>query len=179
MINLLPPERKQQLRFARLNARLRRYLILLIVVIVINGLIFAGSLVYLNFEQQQVTKGLAVAQSDIAGYAAFKQQAEDTSTRLTAIKNLRAAQTRFSLLLTDLSKVMPAGDTLGGITLTGDASKPVQITVTANSYNNALAFRDALVNSPRIAAADLENVSQASTGYTATVVIAFKPGMAQ
>ena len=122
---------------------------------------------------------MAHQQQTIAATAAFQKVAKDASDRLTAIAYIQTQQTRFSSLLADIAKVVPKGVSISSITLTGDASKPVRLAISGSSYDSILAFREAVVSSPRIAAADLENIAQASSGYTASVVIAFKPGQAK
>jgi hypothetical protein len=107
-------------------------------------------------------------------------KAKDASGRINAIKYVLGAQTRFSAVIADIAKVEPAGVSIKSMTLTGVDKVPVTLIVQATSYNAALAFRNALVTSPRIAGADLESITSNNDGtYSANVVIAFKPGQAK
>lgn len=179
MINLLPSSVKSAQRFARINTRLLHYLWLVAIVAITLAVIFGGAIFYLNLSEHQAKQDLSATQASIHEYDSFKLTAKATSDRLTAIKTIQANQTRFSLLLQDIAKVLPQSTSLNGITLTGDAAKPVQISVLANSYDNALAFRNALASSPRIAAVDLISINKDQNGYTTSVIIAFKPGAAK
>lgn len=179
MINLLPSSVKSAQRFARVNARLLHYFWLVAAVAVTMVIIFGGTIFYLNLSENQAKQDLGATQASIHDYDSFKLTAKATSDRLTAIKTIQANQTRFSLLLQDIAKVLPQGTSLNGITLTGDAAKPVQISVSANSYDNALAFRNALASSPRIAGVDLISINKDEHGYATSVIVAFRPGAAK
>ncbi len=180
MINLLPPNLKEQVRFAKLNRLALRYLRFTVVIIVVLGVIFGGTIFYLNVQANTVSKDVAQKQLDIAATAAFQAQANDISLRLSAIKYIQAQQTHFSTLLNDLAKALPTGVSIDSITLTGSDKTAVKINVTAPSYNQVLAFRDVFAQSPRIAGVDLESIGPAGGGsFQASVVIAFKPGEAK
>jgi Tfp pilus assembly protein PilN len=179
MINLLPTDLKEQIHYAKLNRLAIRYLKLVVVVIVILGAIFVSAIFYLNLQASQVAKDVSAKTVQIAATAGFQKQAKDASIRLAAIKSIQTSQTRFSTLLDDLAKVLPTGVSMNAIILTGSDATPVKLNVTGNTYDSILALREALVTSPRISGADLENITQSGTGYTASVVIGFKPGQAR
>lgn len=179
MINLLPPSTKEQIRFAKYNRIALRYLQLVVAVVVVIVAIFAGALYYLDHQVTIVTADLATKQAKIASYAKDKATAADAANRLNAIKAIEASQTRFSQLLFDLAAVLPKGVSINGIALTGDASKPVVVSVDGTTYDQILAFRNSIVTSPRISGADLENIASSPGGYQANVVLGFKPGQAR
>ena len=180
MINLLPPNLKEQVRYAKLNRLVLRYLRVTALVIVVIAGIFAGTIFYLHLQAGTVSSDVASKEQQIASTAAFQAQANDIAQRLAAIKYIQGQQTHFSTLLDDLAKVLPTGVSIDAITLTGSATAPVRINVTANSYNSVLAFRDAFAQSPRISGVDLESIAQASGGsFQASVIIGFKPGEAK
>lgn len=179
MINLISPVRKDELRFAKLNRVVLRYLRLIIVLLIVIGGILGGTLYYIGTLKTHVAADVATKKLEIAKNTPFMKQAQDVSDRLIAIKSIQASQTRFSLLLDDLAKVLPQGVAIDTITLTGDDSKPVRIAVTGNSYNSILAFRDAVVKSARISGVDLETIAQDTSGYHGGVVIGFNKGLAR
>ena len=179
MINLLPSTRKDEIRFAKLNRIVLRYLRLILLLIVVIGGILAVTVYYVGVVKAQAAADIAVKEQELAAGAPFMNQAKDVSDRLLAIKTIQASQTRFSLLLTDLAKVLPQGVAIDTITLTGDDTKPVRIAVSGNTYNSMLAFRDAVAKSPRISGVDLESISQDTVGFHAGVVIGFNKGQAR
>jgi Tfp pilus assembly protein PilN len=179
MINLLPPPLKEELRYSRLNRLALAYLRLALMVLVVLTAIFVGTIFYLNLQADQVARDVAVKEREIAANAEFLKSAKDASDRLNAIKYVQSTQTRFSLLLSDLAKVLPKGTSIDSITLTGDDKKPIRVAVTGSSYSSMLAFREALVKSPRISGVDLENITENNGSAQASVVIGFKPGQAR
>lgn len=181
MINLLPPDQKEQIRYAKLNRLALRYVRISIVVTVILGGIFGGSFYLLKQQTDAVTTDVAQKEAMIAALnKSFTPKAKDASDRLAAIKFVQTSQTHFSAVVSDIAKVVPQGVSIDTMTLTGDDKAPVRIAVTAQSYAAALAFRNALITSPRIAGADLETISSNDgSRFQTSVVIAFKPGMAK
>jgi Tfp pilus assembly protein PilN len=179
MINLLPPATKEQIRFAKYNRVALRYLELVAAVVVVIVIIFASALDSLDHQVTKVTADLVQKQATIATYNQDKATAADAANRINAIKAIEASQTRFSQLLYDLAAVLPKGVSINGIALTGDASKPVVVSVDGTSYDQILAFRNSIVTSPRISGADLQNIASAPGGYQANVVLGFRPGQAK
>lgn len=179
MINLLPPDIKDQMRYARLNRQALGYLKLVIVVIMVLGGIFATTLWWTNRQAAIAESDVNSKEANIASSATFTAQASAIATRLSAIKTIDASKTHFSLLLDDLAKALPQGVSIDSITLTGDDTSPVRISVTAGTYQEVLDFREAFAESPRISGVDLESIGQISSGYQASVVIGFKPGQAK
>ena len=181
MINLLPPPIKDEIGYAKLNAWIIRYLKLVLMVAIILGGAFSTTYIYLQHRITNIKSQIATKQVQIDQYASLEAKAKQANSRLTAIQTISTQKTHFSTLLSDLAKVTPQGVTIQSITLTGDATKPVLVSFSATTYQTAVAFRDALVTSSRIAAADIQSIAAAaqSGGYTAAIDIGFKPGEAQ
>ena len=181
MINLLPPTQKEQIRYSKLNRIALTYVRVLVSVVVVLGAIFVATIYWIGQRTSIVTADVATKTATIASLnAKFTPKAKDASDRLAAIAYVQATQTRFSAVVADIAKIVPQGVSIDGMTLTGDDKVPVRITVTASSYAGALAFRNALVTSPRIAGADLETISSSNgSTYQTSVVVAFKPGQAK
>lgn len=181
MINLLPSDQKEQLRYSKLNRIALAYVRVTVAVVLILGVIFAFSIYQLNQQTASVTSDVAEKTATIAALnRSFTPKAKDASDRLAAIQYVQASQTHFSAVVADIAKVVPQGVSIDAMTLTGDAKTPVRISVTAASYAAALSFRDALITSPRIAGADLESIASTNgTDYQTSVVVAFKPGAAK
>lgn len=181
MINLLPSDQKEQIRFSKLNRLALGYVRVLLAVVIVLGVIFAGSIYQLGKQTDEVTADVGEKTATIAALnKSFTPKAKDASDRLSAIKYVQGSQTHFSAVVADIAKVVPQGVSIDSMTLTGDDKTPVRINVTASSYAGALALRNALITSPRIAGADLETISSSNgSAYQTSVVIAFKPGQAK
>lgn len=180
MINLMPPDLKEQIRFAKLNRVALGYARVAVAVVLVLGGIFAWALVQVR--QQTNDKSAAVAEK-LKEVNSLKAQvlpkAQDASDRLSAIKYVQSTHTRFSLLIADIAKVIPDGVKLNQLQLTGNDKMPVQVTITADQYDEVLAFRNAIITSPRISAADIVTITSAGKSFNATIIMGFKPGEAK
>lgn len=183
MINLLPPAHKEEVLYAKHNAAMLRYIFLVIAILAV----LAGGLIGARLYQQHQ---IAVAQADVDAktaathkYAPLEQKAGLLSSRLASIQTIQKNQSKFSILLNDLAQYMPQGTAISSITLTGDYTKPIRLTVTAVDYKTALSFRDSITRSKRISAADIETVGTSGTtknsNYQVVVSFAFSPGGAK
>jgi Tfp pilus assembly protein PilN len=182
VINLMPTTMKEQIRYAKLNRLVLRYVKVTVMVVVVLAGIFGWALWQLQMQVAGVEADVTTKEATIAKLnQEFTPKAQEVSERLTAIKFVQTNQTQFSAVIADIAKVVPQGVSIDTMTLTGSDAAPVRIGFSAQSYQLALAFRNALMTSPRIAAADLEMVAANSTGggFTAAVIIGFKPGQAK
>jgi Tfp pilus assembly protein PilN len=185
VINLLPPSLKEQIKYAKFNRVVVRYVRLTIVVVVVLGAILAGAFYYLNLESVAAQNDVSAKQQTIAQYkGSILPKASDAASRLNAIAYAQETQTHFSKLISDLATVIPQGVSLNTIALTGDPATPVTITVDAQTYDEVLSLRNALLTSPRISACDISTISatnppQYSYSFQGTLVLAFKPGEAK
>jgi Tfp pilus assembly protein PilN len=184
MINLLPPTLKEQIRFAKYNRLILRYLRVTIVVVAILGGIFVWAFRDLSQRTQLVATDVEAKQKTIAGLSkTFLPKAKDASERLNAIKFAQTTQTKFSALIADVTSVIPAGVSIDTMTLNGDEKKSVRMVVSTVTYDQVLALRNALVTSPRISGADIETITLTETSpkyhYKASLVLGFNPGKAK
>lgn len=181
MINLIPPQLKQELKYAKWNALILKYLVIMGILVVSVGSGFAGTSYYLDQRISKVKSDIAVKQARADSYKPTIEASKSLNDRVAAIKSIQASQPKFSLLLSDIAKFTLKGTSINSISLTGADNKPVQITASAINYSAAVSLRDALASSPRVSGADLVSVvnnSQANN-YTAVIVIGFKPGQAR
>jgi Tfp pilus assembly protein PilN len=184
VINLMPPVLKEEISYGKMNRVAMAYLrVAVLVVVVLTGL-FAGTYYLIQKQIGQISTDVASKESELAqDKKTILPPAQDASERLNAINYVQTSQTRFSALISDLTKLMPVGVKLQGISLTGSDKTPVTITVLAGSYDSVLATRDSLATSPRLAAVDIVSITSASstttTAWNGTLVLAFKPGQAK
>lgn len=183
MINLLPPRIKEEIRFAKLNRVVLKYVSVVVVVAVVLAGIFSGAFYFLRQQSALVAADVADKQKSIAELGkTFLPTAQDASARLNAIKYVQGTKTHFSTLIADLAKVTPQSVQINNITLTGNEKQPVQIQITAANYDSVLAFRDAVASSPRISGVDIASISRPddkAASYKASIVLGFKPGQAR
>lgn len=182
MINLLPPAYKQEIVFAKRNAVALRYLQMTLAAAGLVGLIMIIASIKLSADTKRAESVLAPKDATIRALSQIEKPARELSKKLNQIKNLRSGQSHFSTLLGDLAKVTPKGIIISSLDLTGDQAKPLRITAVADSYESAVALREALVTSPRVAEADIEAIvpqGGTSKNLNVNVVLSFKPGQAR
>ena len=184
MINLMPPEIKSQIQYAKLNAQILRYLRVTVLVIAVLGGIMAWATWIIGRQTAQVSGDVASKQHTIAVLSqAFLPKAAAASQRLNAIKYVQATQTKFAEVVADIAKVVPQGVSIDDMSLDGNSAKPMALQVSTTTYDEALAFRNALLTSPRIAGADISAITLTDTApdyhFKATIVVGFKAGQAK
>jgi Tfp pilus assembly protein PilN len=180
VINLLPPDFKQEMVYAKRNAILVRYIGLLVVVWIVVGAGFYGSHIYLNQKLSEAADSIDAKAKTAAGFKEIEANAKTLNSRVAAIKAIQDSQPKFSAVLADLAKTVPKDAAITQLTLTGDDTKPVKISAVATSYATAVSFRDALAASPRISGADIDSISGNITGgFSVSITIGFKPGQAK
>lgn len=177
MINLLPPQIKEQIAFSKRNSKMVKLIwVLSISAAVLGGLFFVG-LTYLNARNKTAETELHTALN--APSTEIEKTVQGINQKLSTVKKLGATKHRYSALLRELSAALPPGSFIREISLKGD-NKPIDLVVISSSYSSAVAARDSLAAlSDRIAGVDIETVSSDSGNFAVTLNVAFKPGMAK
>ncbi|HET8690190.1 MAG TPA: hypothetical protein VFL81_02035 [Candidatus Saccharimonadales bacterium] len=151
MINLLSSEHKRNLRAARVNVVLRRYVNLILLVAIIAALIFAAGYLLTRRERSQAAAAISENQSQIAQYDKVRHQAEQFETNLKSARVILSGQVTFSQLIVDIAKTLPAGTVLESLHIeTQDiGGKPITLSArTVDSAVTPLKLKSALEASP-------------------------------
>jgi Tfp pilus assembly protein PilN len=175
MINLLPPQIQEQIRYAKLNRRLLRYTLWLTVVLGVLTAILFTSQWYASRQMNNLTSLLEDKKTDVAKFSEIEKKASRLQTDITAVEKLLETQTAFSLILADIASVLPQGSHITSIGLSTDITKPVKVVVVVGSFDAGGIVRNALLASERIEAVDVQNITQNSEGgsYTVNLILAF------
>lgn len=121
MINLLPPERKKQLRAARSNRQILRYIVLTVAAIVF--LIGAMALTYffLVMSAGQADERKAANEAQASEYASVQQEASQLRTGLSSAKQIFSEEYRYSLALARIGNTLPSGTALQSLDLSAES----------------------------------------------------------
>lgn len=178
MINILPPELKQQITYSRRNVVARRYVIVLILIILITGGTLVVSHWYANQQIAAYEAALNKRNEKMSRYENLEASVDTLNTHIGTIETVLQQRPQFSVLLTDLSQVLPRGSYLNGISLSEETDQPLQLTITAPSRNQAVRVRKALLQSPRIESADIQSITSKPEGdeVNVDIIIAFETG---
>ncbi len=179
MINLLPPELKDQVKFSKHNILLLRLLILIVGLSLLLAATLYTAHVFADRQIEEYSQSLARSQQQLNSYQDLETNVSSLNNRLNTIDQLMSQQTRFSALLEDLADTLPPDAYINSIVLTGQDDQPVRITVTTRSFNQASLLQEALSSSARIESVDTQSISAGSNGYNVEVVMKFSEGAAR
>lgn len=180
MINLLPAEIKNQLRYGARNTTLRRYIGIGLIMGGLLGLLLIGSLWYANRQIANLNASLAERQQTVDSYKTTQDNVQALENNLNLYAKLVDQKTFYSKLLSDIATLLPKGAYINHLELTGSDSQPMEIDLTAKSFTQAAQVRNALATSNRFASADIQTITKnGGSGYAVVIVVGFKPGEAR
>lgn len=177
MINLLSTDHKNEIRAARVNVILVRYIAILIVAIIfILGVLTVS---YVVLEQTKQSAQAQVEANDVKAdiYSDTKAQVDQLSQGLTQAKLVLDQETRYSKVLTSIAALMPAGTIIESLTLDASSTTaPITIKVLAKTSNDAVALQNQFRSSPLISAPNFQSVTETGSdvdGYPASITMSF------
>lgn len=181
VINLLPPQIKEQLAYSRRNLQLRRYVLLLTAVAALLAMLIASVSWYSGQQVERLSQVLGDRQKQRSAYKDTEAKLQSLQSSVALIEKLFTEKTQFSEVLGDFAAVLPSGTYIDSISLTGDDKKPLKLLVTADSLTQAGLVRNALLESPRISGIDIQSINkdEATNKYEVDLVIGFKEGQAR
>lgn len=119
MINLLPPEVKENITYARRNTRLRKWCIALFIsVLAIGGIVAAGQL----YMQQSIRSYSAQVEQGRQQLEAQKltetqNKVKDLTNSLKLVVQVLSREILFSKLLSQIGSALPSGSVLTGLSI--------------------------------------------------------------
>lgn len=173
MMNLLPTDMKTEIRAARTNVILVRYIgILLIALLVIGGVIY-GTFVLLQFTNQSA-KSLIEANDVQAGvYSQTKSQVDTLSASLASAKTILNDEVLYSKVLIDIAQLMPPGTVIDKIALNKASfnGTPIALTVYATTTETAVQLQEKFRSSTLFSSINFQtmDVSGGVAGYPVSV----------
>ncbi len=161
MINLLPPDTKQNYSFARLNVILRRWVVALFVVLI--GVGAMATYGYLEIKsskdsyQKQINSTQAQLQTENLKRTTAQIQSISSSLKLSV--KVLGNEVLFSKLLNQIGAAMPSGAILTGIQLTG-VTGGIDLSVNSTTFNSATQVQVNLTasNNPVFSKVDIESL---------------------
>lgn len=138
MINLLPPELKQEYRYARYNRQLARWAFAFVLAIAGVAGITGSGLLAMNNSSDSYRTQIASDQSQLAkeDAAGIQQQVTDVSDNLKLMVDVLSKEILFSKLLNRLGSVTPPNVILTNLSIS-QAESAVDITAQTTDYNAA------------------------------------------
>lgn len=176
MINLLPDEAKHELKAARTNSLLLKFIFALGLGVAFLGFISGGAYLILMDTQASAERVISSNPQNNDSYTSIQQQTAALRSSLSSAKTVLADEVRYSTLLTTIASLMPEGTIIDKLDLS-DAmfDTPTTLTVFAKSTDAALKVKDNFQSNSLFSGVTFEGISSGATtgagnyGVTATM----------
>lgn len=165
MINLMPDDVKKEIRSARLNVILGRYIIVILFAFGFLVLLLAGSYIVLTQSKENAQRLTSTNGTKADVYSTTKAQVDALSSGLSETKTILNQEVLYSNVLMNIGQQMPAGTVLASITLNtaSFAGTPVTLKAYAKTTDDAVALRGKFQSTPIFTNVNFASVSD-STG---------------
>jgi|AntRauTorcE11897_2_1112592.scaffolds.fasta_scaffold00484_12 Tfp pilus assembly protein PilN len=170
MINLLPPEIKQEQLYTKRNTLLVKYLL---VAAIITGLALATLLTgsyLLSKEEAQLSDRLAAKQEDVRVATETANEARELSNQIDTIGLLLDDELKFSQLIPSIAALIPTNANLTSLSLTADTTTPLVLVAGVNSQSTAALMRVNIEASGLFSAADIVSITPGSDATGGRIV---------
>jgi Tfp pilus assembly protein PilN len=138
MINLLPPSTKEGILYARRNSQLRRYCLLIVLVMLGIAVIAVAGGWHISRTQASYEQQLAQSKSVIENrkLGSVQEEAETIAENIKLTINVLSKEVLFSKLLKQIGSVMPANTSLNDLKIDTDESA-ITLSALAQDYSTA------------------------------------------
>ena len=175
MINLLPNDVKKEIKAARTNVSLLRYIFVLGAGIAFLCFIAVGVYFILMNTQTNADSAIKDNQSKTSSYSSSQAQAQALRASLANAKNILDKEVRYSKVITGIAALMPSGAVIDSLSLSPTTfGTPTTLTVYAKSTEAALSVKNSFQASPlfsNVAFVSITNASQAQSNYPITAIL--------
>jgi len=159
MINLLPPKRLLNMRVARSNTELRRYVELTAVSMVVLAVAVAAAYYFLDNQYRDSKQVAAINQAQVDKLKPVQEQAEQLSATVSTISGLLSTNVKFSDMLVQIGGLMPSGSVLTGTQFSlEDLEAPLVVSAQVETEEKAAVLRNNLVHSPLFSKAEIKSI---------------------
>lgn len=138
MINLLPPDQREAIMYARRNTKLRSWVVALITILIGMLLFLAAGQVYIERTTDRYTAQVEAEQISLKSQKLeeTQKQVQDLSNNLKLIIQVLSREVLFSKLLRQVGNVMPPGSVLSSIEIS-KVEGGIDLSAQAKDYNTA------------------------------------------
>ena len=178
MINLLPPAYKKQLTASRTNTLLRRYVVLLFVLVFVVLAEIGGVYFFIATERGRNEAAVERNHNKTAEYATVKREATEFKANL----DQQVSYTRLIKLIADR---LPPNVIIEQLNIDPTTfGTPTTLSIRAKGYNDAIALRNRLNDSAIFSSVSFQSITlqekdAGSYPYTSTYSVTFKKGIGQ
>ena len=142
MINLLPDDKKTEIRAGRVNVILLNYIVMSIAAACLLGLIVLGAYVTLTLSRANAQDRVNSSNVDAAKYADTQREADEFRSNLSTAKQITSNQTIYSKLLVEIAQITPSGVVLDSLDLNPSSfGSQALLSAHAKTYSDALKLK--------------------------------------
>lgn len=186
MINLLPSTDKRQIRAARWNVNLRRYLIILIFAILFLSAISVGVYVILMDTKANAESLANSHKATVTANVSTEAEASAFKANLASAKSILDQQVPYTKIITGVAQALPSGVIIDNLTLSA-ATLGTATTLQAHAKTDtaALAILPNFQKSPLFSNVSVQSLSQDKSGtvsnypWSVTIGLTINKGAAQ
>jgi len=175
MINLMPDDIKKEIRSARTNVVLVRYIVVILLAFVFLVLVLMVSYVVLTQTKASAQRVVDSNDTKAEVYSTTKAQVDALSGSLIQTKSILDQEVLYSNVLMNIGQQMPPGTILSSIALNAASftGAPVTLKAYAKTNDNAVALRQKFQSSPIFSNVNFASISDSSgiEGYPISVSI--------
>lgn len=186
MINILPDDTKVQLRAARSNVLLLRYIFVVILSSAFLGFVIYGSYWLTNQTKDSYQQLIEANDTKAAVYSSTKAQVDSLSASLSEAKGILNQELLYSNALTNFASQMPANTVIDEISLetASFGAAPMTLKIYAKTTNDAVTLRERFQASPFFSNVSFQTISDSSAGLagypiSATITLTLNKAIAQ
>lgn len=139
MINLLPPDLADGIRYGRHNAKIRRWLFgAALATVGLLAIIIVGWF-YLNNQAKGLNRELLAKNQQLQAQQLDKVQkeADEITSSIKTINQVLGREIQFSQLIQDVGQVMPPGSVLSGLLLKNKIDGALDLSANTRDYASA------------------------------------------
>lgn len=169
MINLLPPQTRANMRIARSNTSLRRYIELLTLALLVVVTAYIAGQYFLSSQQKDVQNVIDTNTRSVKKLEGVQNEATQLSATINTIAGLLSREISFSRMLEQTSALLPQGSVLTGLQFSiEDLKSPLVITAQVDTEAKAAVLLKNLQSSNLFENTQLVSISQIKEESTTT-----------
>lgn len=148
MINLLPDDRKRNIRIARMNVVLIRYNVIILTILSLIFVVFGLFYLELNRNRSAATDNKGASQQMASSYSNDQTAIEEYARNLSTARYILDNSISYTTLISAITELLPSGVILDSINLQADnIGKQTTFLARSKSYAKAIELKDRFQNS--------------------------------
>ena len=164
MINLVPPQYKTAIHYARLNVSVVQYVIVALSAAALLGTVLFTATSLINNEKTNLEKQISQREDQVAALEPFHNEAVALSTKINTVSTILTKEVKFSEYIPTVAAALPEGAVLTGLSLTDELAESLAIDALVVNEQSAAVLQENLAASNLFTGADIISLTANQTG---------------